>query len=77
VPQSTLFIADLAKLGERLRSSFHSLQLLKAEAHRDRIEARQRRIEVLAAIFPIPTLIVGFYGANTWLPGERKHWASG
>ena len=21
----------------------------------------------------IPTLIVGFYGANTWVPGQGKH----
>ena len=67
-------LIDLAKLGETLRASFHSLQLLKAEAHRDRIEARQRRIEVLAAVFLIPTLIVGFYGSNTWIPGQQRQW---
>jgi CorA-like Mg2+ transporter protein len=42
--------------------------------HRDRIESRARRIEVLAAVFLIPTLIVGFYGANTWLPGQQREW---
>ena len=28
----------------------------------------------MAAIFLIPTLIVGFYGANTWVPGQQRHW---
>jgi CorA-like Mg2+ transporter protein len=67
-------LAALGKLGESLRSSFHSLQLLSAEAQRDRNERRQRRIERMAAIFLIPSLIVGFYGANTWVPGQQRHW---
>jgi hypothetical protein len=67
-------LAALSRLGESLRSSFHSLQLLAAESQRDRGEQRQRRIERLAAIFLIPTLIVGFYGANTWVPGQQRHW---
>jgi hypothetical protein len=64
----------LGSLGDNLRSSFHSVQLLAAEAQRDRNEHRQRRIERMAAIFLIPTLIVGFYGANTWVPGQQRHW---
>jgi hypothetical protein len=34
----------------------------------------QHRIEIAAAAFLVPTLIVGFYGANTWVPGQGKHW---
>ncbi len=34
----------------------------------------QHRIEAAAAVFLVPTLIVGFYGANTWVPGQGKHW---
>ena len=64
---------SLKALGEALRGSFHSVQLLAAEAQRDRNEARQRRIELMAAIFLIPTLVVGFYGANTWVPGQQTH----
>ena len=67
-------LAALSRLGESLRASFHSLQLLAAEGQRDRNERRQRRIEQMAAIFLIPTLIVGFYGANTWVPGQQRHW---
>ena len=22
----------------------------------------------------VPTLVVGFYGANTWVPGQGRHW---
>lgn len=64
----------LLGLGETLRSSFQMLHIQKSEAERERHESTQRRIETLAAIFLIPTLIVGFYGANTWVPGEQKHW---
>jgi Mg2+ and Co2+ transporter CorA len=67
-------LSALKSLGESLRSSFHSLQLLAAEGQRDRNELRQRRIERMAAIFLIPTLVVGFYGANTWVPGQQRHW---
>jgi Mg2+ and Co2+ transporter CorA len=67
-------LAGLKTLGENLRSSFHSLQLLNAEGQRDRNERRQRRIERMAAIFLIPSLVVGFYGANTWVPGQQAHW---
>jgi Mg2+ and Co2+ transporter CorA len=67
-------LSALARLGESLRSSFHSLQLLAAESQRDRNEQRQRRIERLATMFLIPTLVVGFYGANTWVPGQQQHW---
>jgi hypothetical protein len=65
---------ELLGLGETLRSSFQMLHIQKTEAERKRHESTQRRIETLAAIFLIPTLIVGFYGANTWVPGEQKHW---
>jgi Mg2+ and Co2+ transporter CorA len=67
-------LASLKSLGESLRASFHSLQLLAAEGQRDRNEFRQRRIELMAAMFLIPTLVVGFYGANTWVPGQQRHW---
>lgn len=67
-------LENLSRLGDNLRTSFHNLRLLNADARRDHIEHRQRRVEILATIFLIPTLIVGFYGANTWIPGEHEHW---
>lgn len=67
-------LQDLLHLGETLRSSFHLLHIQKAEEQRERNEELQRRVEMLATGFLIPTLIVGFYGANTWVPGEQRHW---
>jgi Mg2+ and Co2+ transporter CorA len=67
-------LAGLAKLSERLRQSFGLLHLEQSEEQREHSERMQRRIEIAAAIFLMPTLIVGFYGANTWVPGQGKHW---
>jgi Mg2+ and Co2+ transporter CorA len=67
-------LAALSKLGETLRSSLHLLHIKKSEAQRERNEELQWRLQFLATIFIVPTLIVGFYGANTWVPGEHRHW---
>ena len=67
-------LKNLAELGEALRSSFHLIHLEEAECERERREQMQRRIEVIAAIFLIPTFIFGLYGANTWLPGQGREW---
>jgi uncharacterized membrane protein len=64
----------LGKLSETMRSSFSILNVQQSEEERDRRESAQHRIELIAAIFLVPTLIVGFYGANTWVPGQGKHW---
>ncbi|HEU4599524.1 MAG TPA: CorA family divalent cation transporter, partial [Solirubrobacterales bacterium] len=45
-----------------------------AEEARERKEKTQHRVELIAAVFLVPTLVVGFYGANTWVPGQGKHW---
>jgi hypothetical protein len=67
-------LANLAKLSETLRQSFGLLHLEQAEEQRRHTERMQRRIEIAAAAFLVPTLIVGFYGANTWVPGQGRHW---
>ena len=67
-------LSNLRELGTTLRSSFNLLHGQEAEQQRDRTDRLQRRVELIAAGFLIPTLIVGFYGANTWVPGEREHW---
>jgi hypothetical protein len=64
----------LANLGETLRSSFHLIHIKKIEAKRERDERLQRDIGFFATALVVPTLVVGFYGANTWLPGEHRHW---
>jgi CorA-like Mg2+ transporter protein len=67
-------LAGLAKLSETLRQSFGLLHLEQAEEQRHQSEQVQHRIELAAAAFLVPTLIVGFYGANTWVPGQGRHW---
>jgi hypothetical protein len=67
-------LENLDKLGDALRSSFSLLHVQQSEESRQRNESLQRRIEIAAAAFLVPTLVVGFYGANTWVPGERQHW---
>jgi CorA-like Mg2+ transporter protein len=64
----------LGSLGDTLRGSFHLLYIKTSEAQRERHEKLQRRVELIAAAFLVPTLIVGFFGANTWVPGEHRHW---
>jgi hypothetical protein len=64
----------LAKLSETLRQSFGLLHVEQAEEERQHGEQMARRFEMVAAAFLVPTLIVGFYGANTWVPGQNKHW---
>jgi hypothetical protein len=63
-------LENLATLGEALRSSFHLVHLEESERERDRREQVQRQVELVAAIFIVPTFIFGLYGANTWLPGQ-------
>lgn len=67
-------LAALSKLGETLRSSFQLVHIKKTEAKRERNERLQRDLGFLATGFLVPTLVVGFYGANTWVPGEHRHW---
>ena len=67
-------LAGLAQLSETLRQSFGLLHLEQTEEQRQRSEAMQRRFEILAVAFLVPTFIVGFYGANTWVPGQGEAW---
>jgi Mg2+ and Co2+ transporter CorA len=65
---------ELGSLSATLRQSFGLVHLEQAEEQREHTERMQRRIEIAAAAFLVPTLIVGFYGANTWVPGQNRHW---
>jgi hypothetical protein len=67
-------LANLAELAAKLRSSFQVLYVQQAQEEREQSERTQHRIEIMAAAFLIPTLVVGFYGANTWIPGQGKQW---
>jgi hypothetical protein len=67
-------LEHLGELSDTLRASFSVLHFQLSEKQRARNEHMQHRVELIAAIFLVPTLIVGFYGANTWVPGQGRHW---
>jgi hypothetical protein len=67
-------LEQLGRLSATLRQSFGLLHLEQSEEQRKRSEQVQRRNERLAAAFLIPTFVVGLYGANTWVPGQGRHW---
>jgi CorA-like Mg2+ transporter protein len=67
-------LEDLGKLSATLRQSFGLLHLEQTEEQRKRNEQVQRRNERLAAAFLVPTFVAGLYGANTWVPGQGRHW---
>jgi hypothetical protein len=66
-------LGGLRELAQSLRAALQLLHVEQNEKRRDEAERVQRRIELAAAAFLIPTLIVGFYGANTWVPGQGSH----
>jgi CorA-like Mg2+ transporter protein len=59
----------LERLSDKLRSSFGLLHVQIAEEQRAKTESLQHWIQVVGVLFLIPALVVGFYGANTQLPG--------
>ena len=72
---------DIASLSNTMRQSFGVLHVEQGEEQRRRSEEQQRerergqqRFEIAGVVFLVPTLIVGFYGANTWVPGQGRHW---
>ncbi len=67
-------LAALSKLSNTLRQSFGLLHLDQTEEQRRHSERTQHRVELIAAGFLVPTFIVGLYGANTWVPGQGRHW---
>jgi hypothetical protein len=67
-------LAQLHGLANSMRASFSVLHVQLAEEARSHKEKNQHRVELIAAIFLVPTLVVGFYGANTWVPGQGRHW---
>lgn len=67
-------LAALGKLSDTMRQSFNLLHLEQTEEQRRQSESTQHRFERIAVGFLVPTFIVGLYGANTWVPGQGRHW---
>jgi Mg2+ and Co2+ transporter CorA len=73
-------LAQLGEMMEILRTSFQVLttagaaeQLKLAQEQREHGKRLDERITVITSLLLVPTLVVGFYGANTKLPG-RDGW---
>jgi hypothetical protein len=67
-------LIGLRELGTTLRSSFGLLHIQIAEEQQRRSERLGRLIEYVTAAVLIPGLVVGFFGANTTLPGGGTWW---
>jgi hypothetical protein len=67
-------LSGLRDLGTTLRSSFGLLHIQIAEEQQRRSERLGRLIEYVTAAVLIPGLVVGFFGANTTLPGGGTWW---
>jgi hypothetical protein len=63
-------LSSLRELGKAIRTAFGQMHAQLEEEGRERRERSTRSVEILAALFLVPTLVVGFFGANTWLPGD-------
>jgi hypothetical protein len=70
-------LQSLRDLGMTLRASFGLLHIQLAEEQHKRSERLQNLIEYVTAAVLIPALVVGFYGANTRLPGQGTWWGFG
>lgn len=66
-------LTRLAEMGEPLRGSFHVVQGRRTEVDKANEDRKRKRLEFFAALFLIPTFVVGLYGANTWVPGQGSH----
>lgn len=67
-------LEGLRELADTLRASFALLHARRQEEERDHREGLQRRLELLATAFLVPTLVIGIFGVNTNVPGERTWW---
>ena len=67
---------DLDELSEAVRGSFELLasnatarQLQLAEEQREATTKIRSKLEIFTSLFLVPTVVAGFFGANTYLPG--------
>lgn len=60
----------LVNLADILRSAFQSYYSEQDRQEVKKREVLQRKIEIGAVVFLVPTLLAGIAGANTWIPGQ-------
>ena len=66
----------VAELSDRLRSALDLVQLQLAQVQGRKTERLQQKVEVIAAVLLVPTLVAGAYGANTDFPGLGQEWGT-
>jgi Mg2+ and Co2+ transporter CorA len=65
-------LRDLRALGEALLTAISLSTAATATAQSRQAERFQRFLGAVAAVLLVPTLVATVFGANTWLPGERR-----
>ncbi len=66
----------VTELSDRLRSALDLVQLQLAQVQGRKTERLQQKVELVAAVLLVPTLIAGAYGANTKFPGLNEEWGT-
>ena len=64
------------ELSDRLRSALDLVQLQLAQVQGRKTERLQQKVEVVASVLLVPTLVAGAYGANTDFPGLGEQWGT-
>ena len=64
------------ELSDRLRSALDLVQLQLAQVQGRKTERLQQKVELIASVLLVPTLIAGSYGANTKFPGLNEGWGT-
>jgi hypothetical protein len=64
------------ELSDRLRSALDLVQLQLAQTQGRKTERLQQKVELIASVLLVPTLIAGTYGANTKFPGLNEGWGT-
>jgi Mg2+ and Co2+ transporter CorA len=67
-------LKNLGELSVLLRTGFAIKHARAEQGARDRQERRDAILNYVAALVVVPALVVGFYGANTKLPGGNTWW---
>jgi hypothetical protein len=65
-------VVKLRELSEALRDDVDVVGMMMSKHQADKSDALQTGLQVLAAPFVAAAIVVGAYGANTWLPGRDK-----
>jgi hypothetical protein len=66
----------VTELSDRLRSALDLVQLQVAHAQGRKTERLQQKVEIIASVLLVPTLVAGTYGANTKFPGLNEEWGT-